>query len=162
TGGPLATPTPNPGITNTLPTPSRKLSFSQEEVPIGAFGLPHATPAPGRPTAPTSQLVPEVVLKDDSSEETAGGGEDYSLDASMVFSQSDQKLPQKDQVAALQKRLKLMFEISQALGAIKDRDELLTKIMEQLFEIFPQADRGFILIGDVVDNLHPAVVRHRK
>src|SRR3954454_19204028 len=34
--------------------------------------------------------------------------------------------------------------------------------MEQLFEIFPQADRGFILIGDKVEDLHPAVIRHRK
>jgi adenylate cyclase len=148
--------------TNATPQPGgglrKGLSFSQEEVPIGAFGQP----VPGaRPTTATNPLVPEVVLKDDTSEE-AGGGEDYSLDASIVFSSADVKLPQKDQIAALQKRLKLMFEISQALGAIKDRDELLGKIMEQLFEIFPQADRGFILIGDVVDNLNPAVVRHRK
>src|SRR5205814_8383905 len=120
------------------------------------FNVSKTTPPPKLGDALTKR---EVVLKDDSGGE--GAGEDYSLDASIVFSAADVKLPQKDQIAALQKRLKLMFEISQALGAIKDRDELLGKIMDKLFEIFPQADRGFILIGDQVEDLHPAVVRHR-
>lgn len=140
--------------------PSRKLSFSQEEVPVGAFGnVPGMAPAVARENPASS--ASQVVLKDDSAEEK-DGAEDYSLDASIVFSAADTKLPQKDQVGALQKRLQLMFEISQALGAITERDELLGKIMDKLFEIFPQADRGFIIIGGNVDNLQPAVVRNKK
>ncbi|MEZ0229900.1 MAG: adenylate/guanylate cyclase domain-containing protein, partial [Planctomycetota bacterium] len=140
--------------------PSRKLSFSQEEVPVGAFGsMPGTTPM-GAPEAHPGQSASQVVLKDD--QEEAGGAEDYSLDASIVFSAADTKLPQKDQVSALQKRLQLMFEISQALGAITARDELLGKIMDKLFEIFPQADRGFIIVGESVENLQPAVVRNKK
>ena len=134
--------------------PSRRLSFSSEDVPAGVIG------GQGLKLAAQPALREAVVLKDDSAQETSA--EDYSLDASVVFTTANEKLPQKDQVASLQKRLRLMFEISQALGATKDRDELLGKIMEYLFEIFPQADRGFILIGDSVDKLEPAVVRHRK
>jgi len=152
TGGPSVDGVASPGA------PSRKLSFSQEEVPVGAFGNAPTPPTakPDNPAASASQ----VVLKDDSSE---GEAEDYSLDASIVFSSAaNATLPQKDQVSALQKRLQLMFEISQALGAITDRDELLGTIMDKLFEIFPQADRGFIIVGPNVDTLTPAVVRHRK
>ncbi|MGR3436782.1 MAG: hypothetical protein ACU0CO_18140, partial [Shimia sp.] len=50
----------------------------------------------------------EVVLKDDSDADAGAAGEDYSLDASIVFSAADVKLPAKDQIAALQKRLKLL------------------------------------------------------
>src|SRR5581483_10091184 len=94
---------------------SRKLSFSQEEVPVGAFGsLPGTTPMAGPAPSPSASAS-QVVLQDDTQEEK-DGAEDYSLDASIVFSAADTKLPQKDQVSALQKRLQLMFEISQALG----------------------------------------------
>jgi adenylate cyclase len=144
--------TPNPGA------PSRKLSFSQEEVPVGAFGIGPQTPV-NKATNPSASAS-QIVMKDDSAEE--GAADDYSLDASIVFSAADISRPQKDQVAALQKRLQLMFEISQALGAITDRDELLGKIMDKLFEIFPQADRGFILVGDTPETLTPAIVRNRK
>lgn len=152
-------PMPGPGAATPVGPPSRRLSFSQEEVPVGAFGsMPGPTPAVG-PESPSASAS-QVVLKDDPQEE--GGAEDYSLDASIVFQAADPKLPQKDQVSALQKRLQLMFEISQALGAITARDELLGKIMDKLFEIFPQADRGFIIVGENVENLQPAVVRNKK
>jgi adenylate cyclase len=158
---PLPGTLPAPPLSTTpLNAPSRRLSFSQEEVPVGAFGtVPGATP----PSDPRTQSASasQVILKDDSQEEK-DGAEDYSLDASIVFSAADNKLPQKDQVSALQKRLQLMFEISQALGAITVRDELLGKIMDKLFEIFPQTDRGFIIIGPDVDHLQPAVTRNKK
>jgi adenylate cyclase len=146
------------------PTPvvGKKLTFSQEEVPVGAFGaVPGTTPVPNQNGDAAFASASQLVLKDDTQEEK-DGAEDYSLDASIVFSAADSRLPQKDQVSALQKRLQLMFEISQALGAITERDELLGKIMDKLFEIFPQADRGFIIIGNSVEALTPAVVRNKK
>ncbi len=110
--------------------------------------------------APTAVPAASVVLKDDAeSEESAA---DYSLDASIIFTEAPGTLPEKEQVSALKKRLALMFEVSQALGAVKDRDELLGKIMEKLFEVFPQADRGFVLVGHDPEHLEPAVRKYRK
>src|SRR5437588_1176199 len=66
--------------------PSRKLSFSQEEVPVGAFGsMPSTTPMGADPGAHASASASQVVLKDDPQESEGGGAEDYSLDASIVF-----------------------------------------------------------------------------
>src|SRR5262249_3347365 len=124
-------------------------------LPVGGIGEHAPEMAEAPPQTPQS-----VVLKDDAEGEESVA--DFSLDASIVFTAAPDTLPQKDQVAALKKRLALMFEISQALGAVKGRDELLGKIMDKLFETFPQADRGFVIIGADVEHLEPAVKRYRK
>src|SRR5690606_39194460 len=79
------------------------LNFSSEEVPLGAFGMSPgggafgaspapgggfgalAAPAPGLPSRPTAPHPSGVEIRDDDEEEA---GEDYSLDASIVFDAS--------------------------------------------------------------------------
>ncbi len=135
------------------------LALSGEDVALGAFGASPggafgAVPGPSGP--PTTKRSGGVVVKDDDGEDVA---EDYSLDASIIF-KSD--VPTQDKVEGLQKRLSLMFEISQTLGLAHTQEELLETIMDKLFSVFPQADRGFILVGDTVETLVPVVVRNRN
>jgi putative methionine-R-sulfoxide reductase with GAF domain len=60
------------------------------------------------------------------------------------------------------KRLQAMCQVSTALGAITDRETLLHKILDCLFEIFPAAEHAFIMLRDK-DNgaLVPVVVKAR-
>ncbi len=45
-------------------------------------------------------------------------------------------------------KLRAVLEISKSLGQILDVDEVLQRILDGLFEIFPQADEGFVLLKD--------------
>jgi adenylate cyclase len=67
-----------------------------------------------------------------------------------------------EQIKALQKRLSILFEISQALGGSHSIEAMLEQIMDKLFQVFPQADRGFMLLGGSIDELKPVVVRNRN
>ena len=59
-------------------------------------------------------------------------------------------------------KLRAVLEISKNLSNVLDQEEVLPKILESLFAIFPQADRGFILLRDpVTGQLVPKAVRHR-
>ncbi|MCA8922447.1 MAG: FHA domain-containing protein, partial [Planctomycetes bacterium] len=134
-------------------------SSSSDEISLGSFGRDSNLAHPGAAPAAEDQ---SVVLKDDVEEEEAP--EDYSMDASIVFDPSmlTKGIENPDARAeALQKRLGIMFSIAQALGAVRTLEELCEKIMDELFTVFPQADRGFILIGDTFEALEPIVIRNR-
>ena len=77
-----------------------------------------------------------------------------SNDDSMILA-----VPEPSQAAALQ--LKVIYELTQLIGSIVDRQKLLDRVMDLIFEYF-EADRGFILIQDAQnDRLEPIVLRHR-
>lgn len=60
-------------------------------------------------------------------------------------------------------KLRAVLEISQNLSNTLALDDVLPKILESLFKIFPQADRGFILLKDEKTNrLVPKAIRHRR
>ncbi len=45
-------------------------------------------------------------------------------------------------------RLRTMLEIAQSIGSALDEDELLDRIVEKLFEVFPETNRGFIILRE--------------
>jgi serine phosphatase RsbU (regulator of sigma subunit)/pSer/pThr/pTyr-binding forkhead associated (FHA) protein len=45
-------------------------------------------------------------------------------------------------------RLRTLLEIFQSIGTALDEDELLNKILDKLFEVFPETARGFIILRD--------------
>ncbi len=45
-------------------------------------------------------------------------------------------------------RLRTLLEIGQSLGTALEEDELLNKILDSLFEVFPETNRGFIILRD--------------
>jgi sigma-B regulation protein RsbU (phosphoserine phosphatase) len=60
-------------------------------------------------------------------------------------------------------KLKALLEISQHLGRALELSEVLPKLLESLFRIFPQADRGFIVLSDPQSGkLTPKAVHYRR
>jgi serine phosphatase RsbU (regulator of sigma subunit)/pSer/pThr/pTyr-binding forkhead associated (FHA) protein len=66
-------------------------------------------------------------------------------------------------------KLRILMEISRSLSKALELDQLLPRIMDSLFQLFPQADRGFILLReDKVDRnpgddlLVPKVIKTRR
>ena len=46
------------------------------------------------------------------------------------------------------KRLQALCQVSTALGTITDRETLLHRILDCLFDLFPVAERAFIMVRD--------------
>ncbi|GAB4361251.1 MAG: hypothetical protein Kow006_31860 [Gammaproteobacteria bacterium] len=46
------------------------------------------------------------------------------------------------------RRLQAMTQVSIALGAVDDREQLMQKIMDNIFDIFPGAEGAFVLLKD--------------
>lgn len=68
--------------------------------------------------------------------------------------------PKAHQVLAA--RLRMVYAVSAAISNILDLDELLEKILDHLFETFPRAERGFImLLEDETKELIPKAVKRR-
>jgi adenylate cyclase len=84
-----------------------------------------------------------------------------TLDASpsLLFDfKEDQTSVLKDAV----KRLQAMVKVSVDLGAVIHTDELVQSIMNGIFDIFPHADRSFIMLGNGRDGeLLPVAARQR-
>ncbi|HEY2773684.1 MAG TPA: adenylate/guanylate cyclase domain-containing protein [Candidatus Binatia bacterium] len=63
---------------------------------------------------------------------------------------------------ALAARLDAMIKVSKALVNIRDFDMIARGILDALFEVLPQADRGFLMLGSDVERLLPQAVKCRK
>lgn len=62
-----------------------------------------------------------------------------------------------------QARFRAALKISLVLEGGLDVDEILPKVLDSLFEIFPQAARGYILLAEGADgHLVPRAIKHRK
>lgn len=65
-------------------------------------------------------------------------------------------------IETVKRRLGLLQDVSVALHRAKNEEELCGLILDQLLEVFPAADRGFLLLHDPVrGELRPAAVRVR-
>ncbi|MDF1662827.1 MAG: adenylate/guanylate cyclase domain-containing protein [Planctomycetota bacterium] len=85
---------------------------------------------------------------------------DATLLAGMIMTDVsvDKSKGADEAIKSLQKRLRITYEVSDALGSVSDTAELFKKIMELLFQAFPQTNRGLIMVGDDVTTLVPAIV----
>jgi pSer/pThr/pTyr-binding forkhead associated (FHA) protein len=59
-------------------------------------------------------------------------------------------------------RIQQLVGISQNLSTLLKLDELLVRLAEMLFEVFPQAERCFVLMLDSVGKPQPRVVKNRQ
>lgn len=87
------------------------------------------------------------------------------VDASQILMQLRERGgTDKAQNAELVKRMQAMVQVSIALGAVTDPDQLLAKIMDLLFEIFERAERAFIVVprGGAEQQYYPLIVRYRN
>jgi serine phosphatase RsbU (regulator of sigma subunit)/pSer/pThr/pTyr-binding forkhead associated (FHA) protein len=68
----------------------------------------------------------------------------------------------QEELLRINKRLRILTELSQEIGVGLDERRLFEKILSRLFQIFPQADRGFILVLDPEERkLKPRAVKTR-
>ena len=61
-----------------------------------------------------------------------------------------------------EQKLKAVLEISKSLAGSVDLQGLLPRILKTLFEVFPHADRGCILLKDAAGKMIPAAQKHRR
>ncbi len=59
-------------------------------------------------------------------------------------------------------KLKAMIDISRALTGETDMDKILPKVLDTLFGIFPQADRGCVLLKNDAGQMVPRAYKHRR
>jgi serine phosphatase RsbU (regulator of sigma subunit) len=82
-------------------------------------------------------------------------------DPPAILSSIDLARGPREQVAP-EAKLRAVLEIARYLGTTLALDDVLPKILEALFSIFPQADQGFVLLRDpLTGRLDPKAVRHR-
>jgi len=67
-----------------------------------------------------------------------------------------------DRLSKAHQRLRTVLEIGNAVGTQLDMDKLLDEIMGHLLDVFPQMDRGFIMLKDDADQLRAKVARERN
>ena len=94
---------------------------------------------------------------------SAGHAVDVSLDAqrSMIALDERESVSALGQQQAI-KRLQAICQVSSALGSITNQRALMQRIMDCIFDIFPTADRAFILLKDRSgDELSPIAARKR-
>lgn len=60
-----------------------------------------------------------------------------------------------------ERRLRAILQITRALGRTLDLEDVLAKMLDGLFEIFPNADRALVLLLDG-DRLVPKAAKHRR
>ena len=78
-----------------------------------------------------------------------------SNDDSMIMA-----VPEPGQAAEFQ--LRVIYELTALIGSVTDKQELLERVMDVVFEYF-KADRGFVLLQDDPDAApEPVLIRHRS
>ena len=83
------------------------------------------------------------------------------LSQSIVMSVSEVRSQGVD-AKVLAQRLNAIIQVSKALVKITNEDEVSTRIIDTLLEVFPQADRGFLMLGNEVGKLEAKAMRNRK
>jgi adenylate cyclase len=87
---------------------------------------------------------------------------DADLSNSIVMSVADMPKGQVVTSEMLTTRLNAIMKVSRALVNIAKLDEVLGGILDTLFEVFPQADRGFLMLGKEASKLEPKAIRQRN
>ena len=79
---------------------------------------------------------------------------------SIVMSVSDisRKQLSPDQLSA---RLNAVMRVAKALVNIDQQEVVYREILDALFDVFPQAERGFLMKGAEVEKLEPKAIKHR-
>lgn len=127
-----------------------------------ATGRMPAPPPPRRP-APIAQVpapaVPQNTMVGDFRFDLTSAEEDSSL---ITGSQSGLTPYGSIQVRP-EAKLEAVLEITRSLAGTVDLQKILPKVLDSLFTIFPQADRGCVLLkeeGQV--NMVPRAMKHRR
>ncbi len=85
-----------------------------------------------------------------------------TVDARKPFFEDPATLTSPVEVQRMADRLRTVYAVSEAISNLLDIDQLLPEILNRLFEVFPGAERAFIMLLDEKgDNLIPKAVKRR-
>jgi len=106
--------------------------------------------------------VPEVTDSDSSAvtvlDEDSGGGSTIMSTINIGSSSSGVRMKVNPEV-----KLRAMIDIAHSLGKALALDQVLSGVLDSLFKIFVQADRGFVLLRQSpAGQLVPRAVKHRR
>ncbi len=92
------------------------------------------------------------------------GFNESASDLSQSMSMSMLQAPSvgADDLQDVTQRLNVIIWVAEALATITKLDDLFGQVLDTLFEVFPQAERGFLILGDKWDELQARAVRSRK
>jgi signal transduction histidine kinase len=86
---------------------------------------------------------------------------DVNIERTAISSDDSVIMAVPDPGEAAAQHLKVLFDLTQLIGTVVDKEELLDRVMDVIMENF-RADRGFILLVEGPgERPVPAVVRHR-
>ncbi len=58
--------------------------------------------------------------------------------------------------------LETVYSVAEATSSVLEPTQLFNKVLDYLFDVFPDAERGFVMLRDDNNQLVPAAVRRRK
>ena len=100
-----------------------------------------------------TQKIESSILLDDGEE---------SSELSSIMSKMDLSSHFKPEVASPEAKLNALMEITKALGTAIALDVVLPSVLDCLFDLFKQVDRGFIVMADENGNLKPLAMKLRR
>ncbi|HEX4129053.1 MAG TPA: SpoIIE family protein phosphatase [Pirellulales bacterium] len=118
------------------------------------FSFHHEQPGllPPRAVTTTPNIHDSAIVIDD-----AGGA------ATTIMSSYDTSRTALQVGVNPEMKLKALLEITRNLGSAIAMEQVLPKVLDSLFKVFVQADRGFVvLLGDDGKTLIPKAVKHRR
>ncbi|MFN0053404.1 MAG: SpoIIE family protein phosphatase [Planctomycetales bacterium] len=123
-----------------------------------------ASAASSSPGAERRTTVPDVAAVMGSKSASPPVIEDDSSDTSSIITSLDLSSSRHPRIAVRpEAKLRAVMEISQNLSRALQIEEVLPKILESLFKIFPQADRGFVVLkAPDSDELQVKALRTRR
>lgn len=113
-----------------------------------------------------AEEIPEesssVVLIAEDEEEEEGPEVVQTIDADEAISSIVSADEGRQMIIEASRRLHVIYSVGRAIGRTLDEEALLTLILEKLFEVMPQAERGAIMLYDAAkQEIRPKVSRDR-
>lgn len=119
-------------------------------------------PSQNEETADLSKIKKSAALSVVLTQEDSSRSFNHTIDASRIF-HVDTASVSSEKLLETIKRLQAMVDIAIDLGTVLLPEQLAERIMSVIFDIFPNADRSFIMTYDPsTSSLKPLAARHRR
>lgn len=146
---------------------------NQDRVKLGPMLLrfENEAAAATRPAAPAPK---PAAAKPKLGGDDFGGGEDFEATVNLTNDEGNDDVDDMIQGNVTvgfgfgqmsvnpEAKLKAIIDISRALTGETDMDKILPKVLDTLFGIFPQADRGCVLLKNDAGQMVPRAYKHRR
>jgi len=68
----------------------------------------------------------------------------------------------RSDLVRVHRMLETLYAVTNAISSILDPKQLFNQILDQLFNVFPEAERGYIMVRDASNQLVPGAIRRRR